>query len=100
MLHKTKRNNNITRASVANKHKRIIEEYATIELIYTSPSQFSEEFSNVMKCVEMMALENLNKGFGKVGAKEYKWANVVIDEGTGDVVHLKKLLKHLNYTEA
>ena len=40
MLHKTKRNTNIMRALAATKHKQIIEEYATMESIYTPPSQF------------------------------------------------------------
>ena len=51
------------------------------------------------ECVEMMALEAVNKGFGTIGDQNYKYANVVIDEETGDVMNLKKLLKHPKYTE-
>ena len=46
-----------------------------------------------------MALQAINKGLGKVGAQDYKWANVVIDEEIGDVMDLKKLLKHPKYME-
>ena len=99
MLHKTKNNNNIMRALAATKHKQIIEEYATMELIYTPPSQFLGGFSKAMECVEMMVLEAVNKGFRTVEAQDYKWANIVIDEETGDVMDLKKLLKHPKYTE-
>ena len=87
------------RALAATKHEQIIEEYATVESIYTPPPRFLGGFSKAMECVEMMALEAINKGFGKVGAQDYKWANVVIDEETGDVMDLKKLLKHPKYTE-
>ena len=79
MLHKTKMNTNFLRALAATKHERIIEEYTTMESNYTPPSQFSGEFSKAIECVEMMALEAINKRFGKVGAQDYKWANVVID---------------------
>ena len=64
MLHKTKQNTNIMRALAATKHERIIEVYATMESIYTPPSQFSGRFSKAMECVEMMALQAINKGFG------------------------------------
>ena len=57
ILHKTKRNNNIMRALAATKHERIIEGYATMETIYTPPSQYSGGYSKAMECVEMMALE-------------------------------------------
>ena len=43
-----------------------------------------------MEFVKMMALEAINKGFKKVGAQEYKWISLVIDEETGDVMNLKK----------
>ena len=48
----------------------------------------------------MIALEAVNKGFGIVGTQDYKQASVTIDEETGDVVDLKKLLKHPKYTDA
>ena len=73
----------------ATKHERIIEQYATMETIYTPPSQYSGGFSKAMECIEMMALEAVNTGFGTVGAHDYKWAHAVIDEETGEVVNLK-----------
>ena len=88
------------RALAATKHERIIKEYATMETIYTPPLQFSGGYSKAMECVEMMALEDINTGFGTVGPKGYKWTNVVIDEEAGDVINLKKLLEHPKYTEA
>ena len=100
MLHKTKQNTNFMRALVATKHEQIIVEYATMESIYTPPSQFSGGFSKAMECVEMVALVAINKGFREIGAQEYRWANAVIDEETGDVMDLEKLLKHPKYTEA
>ena len=60
-----------------------------METIYTSPSQFSGGCSKAMECVEMMALAAINIGFGTVGTQDYKWANVVIDEETSDVMDLK-----------
>ena len=93
MLHKTKRNTNILRALATTKHERIIEEYATMESIYIPPSQFPGGFSKAMECVEMMALAAINTGFGTVGPQDYKWANVVIDEETGDVMNLKKTVE-------
>ena len=83
----------------ATKHEHIIEENASMETIYTPPSQFSGGFSKAMKYVEMIVLEYDNTGFGTIGAQDYKWANIVIDEETGDVVDLTKLLEHLKYTE-
>ena len=53
-----------------------------------------------MERVEMMALVAINKGFGEIRAKGYIWANAVIDEETGEVMDLEKLLKHPKYTEA
>ena len=100
MLHQTKKSKNIMRAQTVTKHEQIIEEYATIKSIYTPPSQLSGGFSKVMECVEMMALAAINKGFGGIGAQEYRWATAVIDEESGDVMNLKKLLKHPKYTEA
>ena len=70
-----------------------------METIYTPPSQFSGEFSKSMECVEMMALEAVNKRFGRIGDQNYKYANIFIDKETGDVINLKKLLKHPKYTE-
>ena len=99
MLRKTKRDTNILRALSAKKHERIIEEYASMETIYTPPSQFLGGFSKAMEYVEMVVLEAVNTGFGTVGAQDYKCANVVIDKETGDVMDLKKLLKHPKYTE-
>ena len=99
MLHKTKRNINILQALSATNHERIIEEYTTMETIYTPPSQFSGKFAKAMKCVEMIALEAVNMGFDTVGDQVYKWANIVIDKETGDVMDLKKLLNHPKYTE-
>ena len=90
MLRPTERNTNILRALTATKHKQIIEKYATMEAIYTPPSQFSGGFSKAMECIEMMTLEAINKRFETVGPQDYKWANVVIDEETGDVMNLKK----------
>ena len=40
IFHKTKRNTNILRALSATKHEQVIEEYTTIETIYTPSSQF------------------------------------------------------------
>ena len=100
MLHKTKRNKSIIRALAATKHDGIIEEYATMESIYIPPSQFSGGFSKTMECVEMTALVAVNKGFREIGAEEYRWVNAVIDEETGDVMDLEKLLKHPKYIEA
>ena len=77
------------RALAATKHERIIEGYTTMETIYTPPSQYSGGYSKAMECVEMMALEAVNTGFGTVGPQDYKWANVVIDDETGDVMDLK-----------
>ena len=99
MLHKTKQNTNILRALAATKHEQIIEEYAKMESIYTPPSQFSGGYLKAMECIEMMALEAINTGFGTVGQQDYKWANIMIDEETVDVVNLKKLLRHPKYTE-
>ena len=89
MLHKTKRNNNIMRVLAATKYEQIIKEYATMESIYTPPSQFSGGFSKAMECVETMALAAINTGFGTVGPQDYKWAKFVIDEETGDLMDLK-----------
>ena len=47
-----------------------------------------------MECIEMMALDAINNGCGDVGSQDYKWANVVIDEETGNVMDFKKLLNH------
>ena len=101
MLHKTKQNTNIMRALAATKHEQIIEQYTTMESIYTPPSQFSGRFSKAMTCVEMMALDAINKQFETVGLQhqDYKWANAVIEEETGDVMNLKKLMRHPKYTE-
>ena len=54
-----------------------------------------------MECVEMMALDALNKRFQTVGPldQDYKWANAMIDEEIGDVMNLKKLMRHPKYTE-
>ena len=89
MLRPTERNTNILRALAATKHEQIIEKYATMDTIYTPPSQFSGGFSKAMECIEMMALEAINKRFEDVGQQDYKWANAVIDEETGDVMNLK-----------
>ena len=70
-----------------------------METIYTPPSHFAGGFSKAMECVKVMALEAVNTGFGTVKDQDYKWANVIIDEETGDVMDLKKLLKHPKYTE-
>ena len=99
MLHKTKTTTNIIQAMAAINHERIIEQYATMETIYTPPLQYSGEYFKAMECIEMMALEAVNKGFGDVGSQDYKWANVVIDKETGCVIDLKKLLKHPKYTK-
>ena len=99
MLHKTKKNTNILQALSSTKHERIIEIYATMETIYTPPSQISGGFAEAMECKEMMILEALNTRFGTVGAQGYKWANIVIDKETGDVMDLKKLLDYFKYME-
>ena len=52
-----------------------------------------------MECIEMMALKVINKQFETVDPQDYKWSNVVIDEKTGDVMNLKKLMRHPKYTE-
>ena len=87
------------RVLAATKHKRIIETYAKMETIYTPPSQFLRGFSKAMECVEMMVLEAVNMGFGTIGGQDYHYANAVIDEETGNVMNLKKLLKHPKYME-
>ena len=89
ILHKTKRDTNIIQALSVTKHELIIEEYVAMKTIYTPPSQISGEFAKVMKCIEIMVLEAVNTRFGTVGAQDYKWANVVIDEETEDVMNLK-----------
>ena len=99
ILHKTKKNTNTLLALAATKHKRIIKEYATMGTIYTPPSLFSGGFAKAIECIEMMALEVVNNGFSKVGAQDYKWANVFIDKVTGDILDLKELLNHPKYTE-
>ena len=99
MLHKTKKNTNILQALSATKHEHIIEEYATIETIYTPSSQFSRGFAKAVECIKMVALEAVNTRFGKVGVQDYKWANVIVDKETGDIIDLKKLLKHPEYTK-
>ena len=40
--------------------------------IYTPPLQFLGKFTKAIECIEMMALEVVNSGFGKVGAQDYK----------------------------
>ena len=60
-----------------------------METIYTPPSQFSGGYLKAIECVEIMALEAINTGFGTVGPQDYKWVNVVIDEEAGDVMNLK-----------
>ena len=72
MLHRTERNPNLLQALSTIKHERIIEEYATMEAVYTPPSQFSGGFTKAMECIEMMALQAVNTGFGTVGAQDYK----------------------------
>ena len=99
MFHKTKRNTNILSASVATEHECIIEEYATMEKIYTPSSHFSGGFTKAIECIKMMALEAVNTRFSTVGAQDYKWANVVIDKETEDVMDLKQLLKHPKYSK-
>ena len=47
----------------------------------------------------MMALEAINTTFGTIGGQDNHYANVVIDEETGDAMNLKKLLKHPKYTD-
>ena len=46
-----------------------------------------------------MALEAVNTGFGTIGDQNYKYVNIVIDKEIGDVMNLKKLLKHPKYTK-
>ena len=46
-----------------------------------------------------MALQAIDSGFGTVGSQDYKYANAVIDEETGEVMNLRKLMKHPKYTE-
>ena len=47
-----------------------------------------------------MALETVvNTGFGNVGSQDYKWANVVIDIETWDVMNVKQLMDNPKYTE-
>ena len=87
------------RALAATKHEHIIETYAKMETIYTPPSQFSGGFSKAMECVEMMALEAVNTRFGTIGGKNYHYANAVINEETGKVMNLKRLLNHPKYME-
>ena len=99
MIRPTEQNTNIPRALAATKHEQIIEKYATMDTIYTSPSQSSGGFSKAMECIEMMALEAINKRFETLGPQDYEWANAVIDEETGDVMNLKKLMRHPKYTE-
>ena len=48
----------------------------------------------------MMTLAAINKGFGKIEAQKYSWANGVSDVETGDVMDLKQILKHSIHTEA
>ena len=48
MLHKTAKNTSIFQALAATKHKRIIEQYATTEEIYTLPLQFSGGFAKAI----------------------------------------------------
>ena len=52
-----------------------------------------------MECVEMMALEAVNTRFGTIGEQNYHYANAVIDEETGKVMNLKRLLNHPKYME-
>ena len=99
MLCPTEQNTNILRILAATKHEQIIEKYATMEIVYTPPSQFSGGFSTAMECIEMMALEAINKRFKTISPQDYKWANTVIGEETGDVMNLKKLMRHPKYTE-
>ena len=46
-----------------------------------------------------MTLEAVNTTFGTIGGQNYHYANAVIDKETGDVMNLKKLLKHPKYME-
>mmetsp|Transcript_39248 Transcript_39248/g.42544 ORF Transcript_39248/g.42544 Transcript_39248/m.42544 type:complete len:111 (+) Transcript_39248:166-498(+) len=70
-----------------------------MEMTYTPASRFSGGFTKAMEYIEMIVLEAANTGFGTIGAQDYKWANVVIDEETGVFVDLKKLLKHPKHTQ-
>ena len=72
ILHKTTRNMNILQAILATKHKSIIEQYANMETTYAPPSQYSGGFSKAMECIEMIALQAINNGFGTVGSQDYK----------------------------
>ena len=99
MLKPTEKNTNVMRALATTKHERIIEQYAKMETVYTPPPKFLGGLSKAMECVEMMALEAVNTTFGTIGGQNYHYANAVIDEETGDVMNLKKLLKHPKYME-
>ena len=94
MFHKTKAITNIIQAMAAIKGERIIKQFATMD---TPPLQYSRGYSKAMECIEMMALEAVNNGFGDIGSQDYKWANIVIDKETGNVMDLEKLLKHPKY---
>ena len=48
-----------------------------------------------------MSLIAINKQFKNVGPldQDYKWANAVIDEETGEVMNLEKLMRHPKCTK-
>ena len=59
-----------------------------METINIPPSKYSGEYSEIMECIEMMALKTINDGFGGI-VKHNQFANVIIDEETDNVVDLK-----------
>ena len=70
-----------------------------METIYTPQSQFLGRFAKAIECIDIMALETVNTKFDKIGAQEYKWADIIIDKETRVAMDLKKFLKHPKYTE-
>ena len=90
MLHKPDYNN-IREAMAATRYERAEAEYAKIKSSYNPPSRFSAGYAKAIDYIEMQTYTMPYQG--------YKYANVVVDEETGDVLEYRDLLKHEKYKD-
>jgi hypothetical protein len=92
MLHKPN-NNNIIQALSATRHSRVEAQYAKTTTTYSAPTQYTGGWGRAMLMIEHNTYNN------NTDAQCYKYANAVINEDTGNVLDLKKLLKDPKYSE-
>ena len=94
MLYKTNNNATIQALVAIINHEGIIKQYATMKEQHTPPLQYSRGYAKEMECIEMKAYD-----YGGTASQHYKYVNAVINEDTGTVLDLKKLLKDPKYTD-